>query len=102
MTIKKFDLSVLPDRLRLNWHIYQALRTDARVNFSKMRADASVGNIQAAGWCEEFDRASMDWIEANPTDHVWGGEWPEGADVFLGNEATEEARRLIAAREVSE
>ena len=96
-TIEKFDLSALPERFRLNWHIYLTLRSDAQIKYAKDRADAAVGNIWAAGWCEEFDRASVAWVEANPTDPVWGGEWPKDAAVFLGNAATDEARRLIAA-----
>lgn len=98
-TIEKLDLSTLPKRLRLNWHIYLTLRSDAQIKFAKGRADAAVGNILAAGWCEEFDRAAVAWLEANPKNPVWDCEWPRNAAVFLGNEATDEARRLIAATE---
>lgn len=95
--IDAFDLSALPEQFRLNWHIYLTLRADAQGKFARACADAAVQNSSAAGWSEEFDKAKKAWIEANPTDPVWDGEWPKDAAVFLGNEATDEARRLIAS-----
>lgn len=95
--IVAFDLSSLPAKFRLNWHIYQTLRADAQVKFARGCADAAAGNINAPGWCEEFDRASVAWTQANPIDPVWESTWPKDAETFLGNEATDEARLLVAA-----
>ena len=111
MNIPKLDLTVLPEKLRNNWHIYIALRSYAEVAYARSVADSQVGDGRSAGdtadtpnwewkrkWCNAFDAAALDWYKVNPMDPMWAtGRWPEGADEYLGNKALEEARTLISS-----
>lgn len=95
--IPPFDLSVLPDTYRRNWHIYLSLRSGAQVRYATAFADAVASKVTATkrSWCEAFDQAAIAWLEAHPTDPVWQGPWPDNADVYLGSAALDDARRLM-------
>ena len=100
---EKFDISNLPEKLQLNWAVLLCLRTDAGVEFSYAHAYALTGDTCAPGWVEAFREGSRLWQAKNPMDPMWErGDWPEGANDFLGNGAIEEARKLRAAGRVTD
>ena len=80
----KLDISMLPTRLRDNWHILSIVRSWAHGAYL-----AAVGNT------EEASRA---WLAANPLEDHWphkDGEWPKSSDKLLGKTATFRAVRLV-------
>ena len=93
--VPTLDLSVLPIEYQNNWHIYLILREDSRINYCLNVANAISSDQNNESWINAFDAASRDWFEANPMDDIWDGNWPEGSAVFLGNEATAHARKII-------
>lgn len=92
----KLDLSVLPEKYSNNWHIYLTVRENHRINYSMIRANLKSENMHSDEWVLEFDAATKEWLELNPADPKWVlGDWPVGAAVFLGNDATIEAISII-------
>ncbi|MGL4574547.1 MAG: hypothetical protein ACRCV9_07135 [Burkholderiaceae bacterium] len=94
------DLSSIPRKYAANWHILSVLRADAQVEFAKSVADAD-WEFGSVGWGVSFDSAAADWLAQNPLDPVWAsGRWPDGASMYLGSEALDDARRLLKGEAV--
>lgn len=93
--VLSINWSVLPPRLRDNWHVYVTVRSQAQISYARAHANSVTKDMSSPMWIEAFDRAADAWLKANPADPKWAGDWPDGADIFLGNEATEQAIHLI-------
>lgn len=90
------DMDDLPGRLSGNWHIRCAVRSDAQVRHARQFADKAIADRQSDDWWAAYNYAALDWLHANPDDPIWAtGAWPNGASVHLGQEALEEARRIL-------
>lgn len=86
----------LPSRLRWNWHIYNTVRSSAQIRHARAFADRQTRDRDTARWQAAFDYAALDWLHANPADPVWAtGKWPQYADHYLGEDALQEAERLL-------
>lgn len=90
-------LDVLPKKLRENWHVVMLLRSDACVRYALAVANEEANGQAEANWVAAFDKAALEWDKTNPIDPMWStGCWPEGASIYPGHEALEDARAMIA------
>lgn len=92
--LRPFDLSDLPDRLRLNWHVYNCLRNGTREYYAKRCADfvspSGPDGPEGALWESAWETACFEWDHLNP---VPNESW---SYVDLGLDAVEEAHVLWA------
>lgn len=107
---ERFDTSVLPDRLRLNWRVCVAVRKEARERYAYAYANAYVNACRGVpeGWdgrvqpwrallSDGFEIGLAKWNAANPLDPVWRkGVWPLGSNDLVYPEVIEEARVIMA------
>ena len=94
-----FKDSQLPAKFRENWIIVSTLRSDACVAHARAYANAREGFLKPlendAQWSRAFDLAAAEWVERNPLPKIWTAAWPRDAEIYLGSDALESARRMM-------
>lgn len=92
------NLNNLPAAFRANFILMNVLKSDALVAFCRAEADKVAGEGAGdAAWVAAFDKAAAKWVASEEGAAYIAAAQATTDYSFLGNAATDEARRLIAA-----